>query len=70
MRIFKTCNGISFKVKQDKCCVFCKHCTDIFYDMRGPYLILCEKLCHHVNDHNCDGNCELFEESEVQYVND
>ena len=66
MRIFNTDIGISFKVKQDKCCVFCDHCTNIFYDSHGPYMIDCEKSSKYADDHNCDGKCELFEESEVK----
>lgn len=28
----------------DKCCAFCSHCTDIFYDYsNGPYLFICDK---------------------------
>lgn len=26
----------------EKHCVFCKHCTDIFYDWNGPYLFVCK----------------------------
>lgn len=29
----------------DECCLFCEHCTDIFYDCGGPYLFLCELGC-------------------------
>lgn len=39
-------------------CVFCKHCSDFFYDYtHGPYLILCD-----IEDHpdNSNGTCELF----------
>lgn len=28
----------------DKCCAFCNHCTDFFYDYtHGPYLFICDK---------------------------
>lgn len=64
MRIFKTVIGLSFKVKQNKCCVFCKHCSNILYDFRGPYLISCEKLSSYAENHNSKGKCKLFEESE------
>lgn len=64
MRIFKTYVGLSFKVKQDKCCVFCKHCEDIFFDSKGPYMIICNKVSKYADDHNSRGKCKLFEESE------
>lgn len=43
MRDFKACTGITY-IAPDDCCLFCKHCTDIFLDYtHGPYLMLCEK---------------------------
>lgn len=36
--------GPTIRVKNDDNCVFCKHCTDIFWDYtHGPYMIFCEK---------------------------
>ena len=26
----------------DDFCFWCKHCTDIFYDYKGPYALICE----------------------------
>lgn len=27
----------------DKCCAFCSHCSDLFYDYtNGPYLYICD----------------------------
>lgn len=66
MRVFKTDIGLSFNVKQDKCCVFCDHCTDIFYDSRGPYMIDCDKSSKYADDHNSSGKCKLFKESEAK----
>lgn len=63
MRIFETDIGTTFKVKQDKCCVFCKHCANILLDSQGPYLISCDKLSKYAEDHNYNGKCELFEEN-------
>ena len=41
----------------DNACVFCKGCSDFFYDYtNGPYLILCE-YGNHPND---EGTCEHF----------
>lgn len=45
----------------DKSCLFCKHCTDVYWDYtNGPYLLCCDK--------NLDikagskGKCKDFEE--------
>ena len=59
MRIFKCDNGFDYKCS-DHACVFCDHCSEIFYDYtHGPYLILCD-----IPEHDChDGaGCELFTE--------
>lgn len=66
MRVFYTNIGLSFNVKQDKCCVFCDYCTDIFYDSHGPYMINCEKSSKYADSHNSSGKCELFKEREVE----
>lgn len=42
----------------DNCCLFCKNCTDVFYDSRGPYMFAGE---------DCDGDwrtCGKFEPEE------
>ena len=47
---------ITFELPENAC-VFCKHCSDFFYDYtHGPYLILC-KISHP----NENGTCKLFE---------
>jgi hypothetical protein len=48
--------------ENDKNCVFCDHCTDIFWDYsNGIYGIVCE-----LNKTPKDGNCDEFiEEMEV-----
>lgn len=56
----------------EKCCLFCKHCTDIWWDYtNGPYMLSCE-IFHCPKD--CggkglpndvggpEGSCEFFEE--------
>ena len=44
-------------------CVFCKHCSDFFYDYtNGPYLIACDIENH---PDNSNGTCELFIDKEV-----
>lgn len=58
MRIFKCANGFSYQCP-DNSCLFCDHCTDIFYDYtNGPYMIICDlnKEPHE--------NCESFTEGE------
>lgn len=65
MRIFKCENGIEYKCP-DTACVFCDHCTDIFYDYtNGPYLMFCE-----LPDHDChDGaGCEHFIEGVIRQI--
>ena len=43
----------------DKHCVFCSHCSDVFYDYsNGPYLCLCTKD----NDTNLWSNCSDFDD--------
>lgn len=65
MRIFKCANGLEYKCP-DTACVFCDHCTDIFYDYtNGPYLMFCE-----VPGHDChDGaGCEYFIEGIIRQI--
>ena len=39
----------------EKHCVFCKHCTDIFYDYtNGPYGFTCDKNIDHDGEFSCD----------------
>lgn len=47
----------------DHACVFCKHCTDVFYDYsNGIYMLICDKK------DDVDGNlldkCTDFEEND------
>lgn len=44
----------------DKCCLFCKHCTDLFYDWHGIYLTMCELEKDIVE--GSKGECDYFEE--------
>lgn len=44
----------------DESCLFCKHCTDFFWDYtHGPYLFFCDVYDVAVDD------CERFEEIDV-----
>ena len=46
------------KCKNDKDCLFCKNCTDIFYDYtNGPYMVICK-----LDKDTHQDNCENFEE--------
>lgn len=39
----------------DNCCLFCEHCTDVFFDYtNGPYMFLCDK--GHGGDWNTCGD--------------
>ena len=45
LKPFKCDNGCVYKVPKNHC-VFCDHCTDIFYDYtNGPYMFICELDC-------------------------
>ena len=45
--------------KNEKDCLFCKHCTDIFWDYtNGIYMIICD-----LGEETFKENCRYFEES-------
>ena len=52
--------GITIKCKDDHDCVFCKHCTEIYWDYTHLiYMIFCD------NDHDpWKRPCEFFEEGD------
>ena len=52
--------GVVVKAPCKECCLFCRHCEDIFWDyMNGPYLFICNE------DRNThDLPCIYFEEDE------
>lgn len=43
-----------------KHCLFCDHCTDVFYDFDGPYMFLCNINAD--TSRGITGRCERFEE--------
>lgn len=43
----------------DNCCLFCKHCTDVFWDFTGPYMFFCTK-----GKGGDFETCGMFEEDE------
>lgn len=56
MKLYKCDNGYYYK-GPEKSCLFCIHCTDIFYDYsHGPYMFICDKNLEYTT------NCEGFEE--------
>ena len=48
-------------------CVFCKYCTDMFYDYtNGPYLFMCEfNLEPTITETNCE--CKRFEDCGYEF---
>ena len=45
-------------------CLFCEHCTDVFFDYtNGPYMFICEKQDgeNDPTDKGFCGQCEMFE---------
>lgn len=52
----------------EKSCVFCKNCTDVFWDYtNGPYAFICEKDKKYEKElieKGYIGECEEFEEYE------
>ena len=51
---------------QEKSCVFCEHCTDIFYDGGGPYMFICDKeeSGEDLTELGYKGKCHEFKEAE------
>lgn len=51
-------------------CLFCNHCTDIFYDSNGIYALICDINCNDqeiMEEHKKSsfyGKCEYFKEEE------
>ena len=61
-RKFYCANGKTYMGKE-KCCLFCDHCTDIFYDYtNGPYMWLCN--IQQDTEIGVQGLCKHFEEGE------
>lgn len=62
-------DGNVYGLKPRKCCLICKHCTDIFWDYtHGPYMVVCEKSEMSGNEEsnfpeetNLGTECDLFE---------
>lgn len=46
------------------CCLFCDNCTDIYYDDRGPYSIICSKEGDF--ETGMHGKCLMFMEEDAK----
>lgn len=56
--------GLTFKVHNDKDCIFCKHCHCIWDYSNGPYMFICAHGRSEVDEAKTaeEHTCELFEE--------
>lgn len=62
VKLFKCANGHLYKCPENSC-VFCIHCTDIFYDYsHGPYMAFCDLDKDESSEYNYFENCKHFEE--------
>lgn len=50
-------------VGRENCCLFCRHCCDIFYDSGGIYMIMCD-ISEDVETKGIQGLCEKFDKTE------
>lgn len=49
----------------ENCCLFCKHCNDVFWDhSHGPYMRFCNLLDQDANEEYW--HCEKFEEEDEE----
>lgn len=48
----------------DRCCLFCKHCTDIWYDWGGIWGLTCEIREEVEVSKGAEGQCDRFEEED------
>ena len=61
-------SGLSITCKNDKDCIFCKHCTCFWDYTNGPYMFICDlersecSEAETVEEHTC----EMFEDSEEE----
>lgn len=60
------CGGLTMNVKNDKDCIFCKHCNTIWDYTNGPYMFFCDKNRPEVDQAKTseEHTCELFEDIE------
>lgn len=60
-RKYKLEDDLFVMCENDKDCVFCDHCTDIFWDFSNRIYGICCELNKEQNDGNCD--CFIEEQS-------
>lgn len=58
-RLFYCDNGHTYECKAS-CCLFCKHCPDVWIDSSGPYMVLCD--LEKDTAAGSRGECEYFQE--------
>lgn len=71
-KVFELADGRKIGAHKHSC-LFCKHCSDIFWDYtNGIHTIICDidwddadSMYEHINL-SFDGKCKSFEESEVE----
>lgn len=51
-------------VLPDECCVFCKFCSDVWYDSHGVHKIWCDKQNSCADFGNFPNICKQFQEDE------
>ena len=60
MRTYKLTEDLIVHCKNDKDCIFCDHCTDIFWDYsNGIYMINCD-----LSEEPFKDNCIYFKEGD------
>ena len=64
MREYRCGDEIGVTVRApENCCLFCKHCTDVFWDYsNGPYMLFCNIHEDVKKAGGHTGDCKEFEE--------
>ena len=57
-KLYELNYGIKVRAEAESC-LFCEHCTDIFYDSKGVYMLICAKDKDVVV--GSQGKCSYFE---------
>jgi len=57
-KLFQLEFGMTVEAEAESC-LFCRHCTDLFYDSECVYALVCAKDKDVVV--GCNGNCSYFE---------
>lgn len=57
------CGELKYKCKCETLCVFCSHCTDVFWDYsHGPYMVICDLSRPETEEHNYRNTCKDFDD--------